>query len=234
MTHLCSTPQTGLVEFPFLSGADEELRRGVLLASRLRRFRRNEVLFHAGDPANAMHLLMSGHVSVATTTPMGDTAILAVLGPGATFGEMALLSDRHERSATVTALDPVETRALVRDEFARLRRTYPQVDRFLVDLLSGYVRRLDSRLLEALYLPVEKRVLRRLVELADIYGGREPGTLVPLTQEVVAEMSGTTRPTANQILRSAEAAGLIGIERGRLRIKDPAGLARRAGLPVRP
>jgi CRP-like cAMP-binding protein len=221
------------VEFPFLSGVDEELRREVMRASRLRRFRRNEVLFHAGDPANGMHLLVTGHVSVAAMTPMGEIAILAVLGPGATVGEMALLPDRHERSATVTALDPVETRVLARDDFARLRRTHPQVDRFLVELMSGYVRRLDSRVLEALYLPVEKRVLRRLVELADIYGGGRPGTLIPLTQEVIAEMSGTTRPTANQILRAAEAAGLVDVDRSRVRVTDPAGLCRRAGLPVR-
>jgi CRP/FNR family transcriptional regulator, cyclic AMP receptor protein len=222
------------VEFLFLAGADEDVRRGVLRATRSRRFRRNEVLFHAGDPANAMHQLISGHVSIAATTPMGDIAILAVLGPGATFGEMSLLADGLERSATATALDPVETRVLVRDDFVRLRRTYPQVDRFLVDLLSGYVRRQDTRLLEALYLPVEKRVLRRVLELADIYGGRASGQPIPVTQEIVAEMSGTTRPTANQILRSAETAGLIGIERGRLRIKDPARLAQRAGLPVTP
>jgi hypothetical protein len=47
-------------------------------------------------------------------------------------------------------------------------------------------------------------------------------------------MSGTTRPTANHILRSAEAAGLIVVERGRLRVTDADGLARRAGLPLRP
>jgi CRP/FNR family cyclic AMP-dependent transcriptional regulator len=230
----CLGGQTGAVEFPFLAGTDEDLRRGVLRATRSRRFRRNEVLFHAGDPANGLHLLVSGHISIATTTPMGDIAILAVLGPGATFGEMSLLTDGLERSATATALDPVETRVLVRDDFARLRRTYPQVDRFLVDLLAGYVRRQDSRLLEALYLPVEKRVLRRLLELADIYGGRASGAPIPLTQEIVAEMSGTTRPTANHILRSAEAAGLIVVERGRLRVTDADGLARRAGLPLRP
>jgi CRP/FNR family cyclic AMP-dependent transcriptional regulator len=230
LSRRCLSRDTGTVEFPFLAGADEDLRRGVLRVTRSRRFRRNEVLFHAGDPANGLHLLVSGHVSIAARTPMGDVAILAVLGPGATFGELSLLAAGLERSATAAALDPVETRVLARDDFTRLRRTYPQVDRFLVELLSGYVRRQDTRLLEALYLPVEKRLLRRLLELADVYGGGP----IPVTQEIVAEMSGTTRPTANQILRSAEAAGLIVVDRGRLRVVDAEGLARRAGLPLRP
>jgi CRP-like cAMP-binding protein len=52
--------------------------------------------------------------------------------------------------------------------------------------------------------------------------------VVPLTQDVVASMAGTTRPTANQVLRAAEQAGLVTISRGRIRVDDPAGLARRA------
>ena len=61
-----------------------------------------------------------------------------------------------------------------------------------------------------------------------------PGTVIPLTQEVLAEMSGSTRPTTNHVLRSAEEAGLIRVQRGRVRVDDPAGLARRAGMRLTP
>jgi CRP-like cAMP-binding protein len=217
------------VEFPFLAGLDPETRRQLLRGARRCRFRQNEVLFHAGDAANSMHLLASGHLSVHVTTPMGDTVIFTVLGPGSTVGELALLSEHGERSATVTALDRVETMALMKDDFARLRQRHPEVDRFLVELLASYIRRQDTRLLEALYLPVEKRVLRQLVRLSHMYGDGSRGTVVPLTQETIAELCGSTRPTTNQVLRNAEAAGLIAIERGRIRVDDPVGLSRRAG-----
>jgi CRP/FNR family cyclic AMP-dependent transcriptional regulator len=213
---------------PVLAALDDETRRRLRDASQRRRFRRGEVVFHAGDAANSMHLVVSGHVSVQVTTLGGDTAILTVLGPGATFGEMALLAEEADRSATVTALDQVETLVVPRSQFLRLRATHPAMDRFLVTLLAGYIRRQDARLIEALYVPVDKRVLRRLLAMSRMYGDGAPGTVVPLTQDVLAGMAGTTRPTANQVLRSAENDGLIRIGRGEVRVEDPRALARRA------
>jgi CRP-like cAMP-binding protein len=92
---------------------------------------------------------------------------------------------------------------------------------------------LNDRLLEALYVPVDKRVRRRLAELVELYaeGGGEP-TTVPLTQETIAELAGATRPTVNQVLREEERRGTIELARGKIRVLDLAGLARRAG-PLR-
>lgn len=193
-----------------------------------RRFRRGEVVFHAGDPANCLHVLRAGHCSVQIPTRGGDLAILTVLGAGATFGELALLRQEPVRSATVTALDAVETTMVTKDDFQRLRASTPALDRFLVDQLARYVRRQDARIIEALYVSVDKRVLRRLIAMSRLWGDGSAGTVVPLTQDVFASMAGTTRPTANQALRAAERDGLIAMERGRVRIVDPAGLARRA------
>lgn len=186
------------------------------------------MVFHAGDAANSLHVLVTGHVSIQVTTSAGDTAILTVLGPGSSFGEMALLSEEAERTATATALDPVETLVVTRTEFLRLRATHPAMDRFLVDLLAGYIRRQDARLVEALYVPVDKRVLRRVLAMSRLYGDGSPGTVVPLTQDIIASMAGTTRPTANQALRSAEEKGLISIGRAQICVLNPRELARSA------
>jgi CRP-like cAMP-binding protein len=213
---------------PILDALDEESRRKLRDVAQRRRFRHGEVVFHAGDAANSLHLLVCGHVSVSVTTSTGESAIFTVLGSGATFGEMALLAEEAERSATVTALDPVETLVLSRSQFLRLRATHPAMDRFLVDLLAQYIRRQDARLMEALYVPVDRRVLRRVLAMSRLYGDGSVGTVVPLTQDVIASMAGTTRPTANQILRSAEEKGLISIGRAQIRVVDPRGLARQA------
>ncbi|HEX8509113.1 MAG TPA: Crp/Fnr family transcriptional regulator [Propionibacteriaceae bacterium] len=216
------------MEPPILDALDDETRRHLRSAAQRRRFGRGEVIFHAGDAANSMHLLVSGHVSVQVTTSAGDTAILTVLGPNSTFGEMALLAEEAERSATVAALDPVETLVLGRAQFLRLRASSPAMDRFLVDLLTGYIRRQDARLVEALYVPVDKRVLRRVLAMSRLYGDGSAGTVIPLTQDIIAGMAGTTRPTTNQALRSAEAKGLISIGRAQVSVLDPRGLARQA------
>jgi CRP/FNR family cyclic AMP-dependent transcriptional regulator len=201
---------TGGVHVLGLEALEEGARRRLVEEGRRRRYRRGDVIFHAGDPATSMHVLLAGHVSVGVTAPMGDSAIFTVLGPGALFGELPLLTDSAERSATTRALDPVETLSLRADHVAVVRRADPAMDRFLISLLADRLQRQDARLMEALYVPVEKRVLRRLIALSRLYGGGAPGTVVPLTQEVLADLAGRTRPTANQ--------GVLTLDRGHLRI----------------
>ena len=94
---------------------------------------------------------------------------IAIRGRGDSFGEMVLVGDDARRSATVTALEASETFAVYREQFDQLRQRHREIDQAIHRFLVGEVRMLNERLLEALYLPVEKRVLRRLSELADQY-----------------------------------------------------------------
>jgi CRP/FNR family transcriptional regulator, cyclic AMP receptor protein len=194
--------------------------------SRRRRFDRNEVVFHRDDPADSLHLIEKGRVAVRVSTPLGDTVTIAVRGPGWSFGEMALVG-ASRRTATVAALDHTETLAVYKDDFEQLRREHPSLDRLLFAFLVGEVRLLEERLLEALYLPVERRVLRRLDELTAKADDQQP-LEVPLTQEELAELAGTTRSTVNRILRDEAKRGTIKLERGRTIVLDREQIARRA------
>ena len=89
--------------------------------------------------------------------------------------------------------------------------------------LAAEVRRQNALLLEALYLPAEGRVLRRLAELAALYSDGE----IPLTQEELAEMAGTSRATVNAVLRSEQGRGTVELRRGRVRVRDATELGRR-------
>jgi CRP-like cAMP-binding protein len=129
----------------------------------------------------------------------------------------------------VTALEDAETFAVYRAEFEQLRREQPQTNELLFRFLTNEVRVLNERLLEALYLPVDKRVRRRLVELAESYGsGNEGSATVPLTQEVIAELTGAARPTVNQVLREEEKRGTIELRRGKTVVLDLQALTRRS------
>ena len=101
------------------------------------------------------------------------------------------------------------------------------MERFIVDLLAQQVVRLNEQLLEALYVPVDKRILRRLLALRDICGV-EDGVALPFTQEDLASMAGTTRPTANRVLTRLRDDGLIELGRGRITVVDRAALEHRA------
>jgi CRP-like cAMP-binding protein len=216
------------MHWKLLTSLTEDEQRRVISQTRRRRFRRGEVVFHEGDPGDSLHLVAKGHVGVRRSTPLGDIATLVVLGPGDYFGELIFVSPESGRNATVVALDAVETLSLHRDQLQTLRSQYPGIDRFLLDAMAKEIRRLSSLLSDALYVPVDKRVFRRLLEVANTYGNDGPARVVPLTQEDLASLAGTTRPSANKALRLAEEAGLITMSRGEIRLLDPDGLARRA------
>ena len=205
---------------------DAEVRR-VLSIARRRTFARGEVVFHEHDPADSLHLIARGRVAVRITTPLGDTALLALRGPGEAFGELALVSGPEAlRSATVEALEPVETHAVYRREFDALRREHPQVGEVLVALLADAVRRTNGLLLDAYYAPADTRVLRRLAELA----AAAPAGDVRLTQEDLACLAGTSRATVNRVLRAAQRRGTVELARSRVRVADPAALLRRGSV----
>src|SRR5262249_20408945 len=141
----------------------------LLQVARRRSFRRGEVVFHRDDPADSLHLIVKGRFAVRVMTPLGEQATIAVRGPGESFGEMALVGPAARRSATVEALQEAETFCVYEREFARLRQEHPGVNELLIGFLAAEVRMLNERLLEALYVPVERRVLRRLNELSRLY-----------------------------------------------------------------
>lgn len=205
-----------------LDGLD---RRDLVTAARRRRFSRNEVLFHDGDPGDSLHLVTKGYIAIRSTTRLGDVVTLAVLGPGQTFGELALLTPEAERSASAVALEAAETLSWRRAQVDELRRSAPDVDRFLIEVLAEQVQRLSGLLVEALHSPVEARVLRRLAALVELYDPDADEVTVPVTQEDLASLAGTTRPTANRVLKEAETNGLIRLARGRITAVDREALA---------
>ena len=124
------------------------------------------------------------------------------------------------RSATVAALEAAETWAVYMTDFHRLRARHPALNEILMQLLAARVRVMNERLVEALYLDADARIRSRLRDLAKIYahaGGSE--TLIPLTQEQLAELAGTSRATVNRVLREDVSRGLVLLGRGRITVR---------------
>ena len=143
----------------------------MLSAARRRRFTRREVLFHEGDPGDTLHLIDKGRVAIRITTPLGDAATVGVLGRGEVVGEMAILEEGGRRGATVMALEATETLSIDRSAFIELRRRYPGVDLFIFDVLMANVRRVNVQLMEALFVPVDRRAtVNRVLRQAEEAG----------------------------------------------------------------
>jgi CRP-like cAMP-binding protein len=217
------------VEWQLLADVPDEALHALLTIARRRTFTRGEIVFHRGDPADSLNLVRKGRFSVLITTPLGDTAMLSVRGPGDAFGELALLGREPVRSATVSALEPAETHSVYRDDFERLRHEHPIVNDVLIGILTDRLRRLSDQLVEAYYVPADRRVLRRVCELTELYRAGDGEVVVPLTQEEIAELAGTSRATVNRVLREAERLGSVELRRGRTAVLDLHELLRRAG-----
>jgi CRP/FNR family transcriptional regulator, cyclic AMP receptor protein len=205
-----------------LDGVPEEEVQHLLSVARRRTFGRNEVVFHQGDPADSMHMIRRGRFGVRIRTRVGDVATIAILGAVDAFGELALIGEEHDRSASVVSLEPSETVSIARDALERLRHEQPQVNDLLVKLLAARIRRTNELLAEALYVPADKRVVHRLRELAELYSRDGGDSVIPLTQEEIASLAGTSRATVNRVLRAAERAGALELTRGKTTVVDPA------------
>lgn len=206
-----------------------EAERAELLATAARHsYRRGEFLVHAGDRADSLHLVVDGRVAVEVATDAGDRATLTILSPGEYFGELSLvgLGTEHRRTASVVALEPTRTLCVDAATFERLRTRRPAFDRLLVTALAARVEQLSERLLEVLYVGLDRRLHRCLVALADIY----PELSIPLTQDQVAGLVGGTRPSVNQALQKLSGQGIVELQRGRIVIRDLPALARKAGV----
>lgn len=189
-----------------------------------------EVVYQEGDAADSLYMVLFGRLAVTVTSPDGRELTFAIVGEDEVFGELALLTRDGHRGATVRALEPTETLAIHRRDFEHLRQRHRAFSELLIDILAQRVLKLSAQIEEALYLPVQTRILRRLVELARSYGqGRVPA-VIPLTQEDIAGLAGTARATVNRILRAERSRGTVSLEKRRITVLDLDSLVRRARM----
>ncbi|GAC1599528.1 MAG: Crp/Fnr family transcriptional regulator [Acidimicrobiales bacterium] len=215
---------TELPLWPLIRGLTERTRDELLGMGRRRRYRRGEVIFHEGDVADTVHLIEAGHVASCAFTESGDTVTYRVLGPGEVFGLLSLESGTVRRYGTTLALDEAVTHVI---DAGRMRERClgdPAMGQILIDLLSGQIRSFAASLVEALFVPVDTRVLRRLAALSHLYGYGQAGTRIPLTQEAIAGLAGTSRATVSRVLKGLEDAKIVARGRSAVIVLDPEAL----------
>ena len=203
-----------------------------LACLRLRRFKRDETVFHQGDPGDALYIVASGRVKVVLPSPdAGEGAILATLARGQFFGELAML-DGQPHSADVVAIEPTETLVLGRVDFERLFESEPSIRRSLVLALARELRRLTDHVEALHFLDLPQRLAQRIAEIALASPDARPGTEVrldwPYTQAELAGMVGGSRESVNRLLADFVGRGLIRFERDILVVPDAGRLTQEA------
>jgi CRP/FNR family transcriptional regulator, cyclic AMP receptor protein len=217
------------VEWSILAGLKPDELEAVLARGRPRRFARREVVWHEGDRADTVHFIRSGRIAIQAITVLGEVATVAVLRPGDAAGLIAVHATGPYHATGAVALEPTQTHAVRVDELADIRRRMPSVDDALVRFLADRCLDLTFQLVDALYVPADTRVLRRLAALLALYDRGDPEVVIPLTQEDLAGLAGVTRPTVNRVLKKEESRGTLRLSRGTITIIDRALLTSRAG-----
>lgn len=218
-----------LRQVELFGGLDEQVLVRIASVARPHEFDRGELLFVEGDVGDALLVLVSGSVTVFRTSSDGERAALTIVESPDVLGEIALL-DGAPRSASVEATEPSLVLSLSRAEFFALLRHQPAVLEPLMRQLGSMIRRLTEQAADHVFLDLAGRVAKTLLRLAS------PGSppVVAITQSRLAELSGGTRQSVNQVLGGFAQRGLVHLEGRRMLLTDVPGLRRRAHLPPEP
>jgi CRP/FNR family cyclic AMP-dependent transcriptional regulator len=175
------------------------------------------VIYSQASIADAVYYLKSGRVKIVVASKQGREAVIAILGPGAFFGEGCLIGQDF-RLATAVAMAESEVTRVDKTEMLRVLRAEPAFgDIFMTHLLVRNSR-IEEDLVDQLFNSSEKRLARALLLLANF--GKENGheaIITPVSQETLAEIVGTTRPRVSHFMNKFRKLGFISYN-GHLRV----------------
>ncbi len=208
--------RAGLRSLPVFSKlGEEDLARLEPLVG-LRDYRRGEALWHAGDPAEALTVILTGRVKVVRHGAGGDV-ILELFEPGEHVGSVAVYAGMPYPASAI-ALEPTALLVLPRRDYFDLLERHPTFARGIIRELTRLNLALTRKLAEMRGLRVETRIARLFLTLADRVGRPAPeGTEIPLSlsRQEVAEMVGTTVESAIRVLSRWGRDGLLLTGEGR-------------------
>jgi len=179
------------------------------VARRVVQYRKSDKVYTQGDDAASVMYIQSGGIKITVVNEAGKEAVVAMLEPGDFFGE-GCLAGQQIRMGTATAVMPTAILVIEKKEMARVLHTeHAFSDRFMAYVLSRNIR-VEEDLIDQLFNSSEKRLARTLLLLARF--GKEPhpeGTLPKVSQEMLAEMIGTTRSRVNFFMNRFKKMGFI-------------------------
>ena len=189
------------------------------LGRTIRKFRGKETIFAQGDTAKNVMYIQEGGVKLTVVNETGREVVVAVLRPGDFVGE-GCLAGQPKYMATATTIAPTNVLVIEKDEMIRvLHKEHAFSDRFIAYILMRNIQ-VEENLIDQLFNSSEKRLARTLLLLAR-YGaqGRRQKVLPRLSQEMLAEMIGTTRSRVNFFMNKFRTLGFIEYN-GEIRVND--------------
>lgn len=181
--------------------------------------RRGKIFYQPEDTSEVLFILKKGHVQLYRISPEGKKLVVATIGPGTIFGEMAIIG-QGLHNTFAEAIEDCLLCVMSRHDVERLILSKPAVALHFMELMADRLRRAEIRLEEMAFKSIPARLAILLLHLRQEQGDRISG----YSHQDLAEAIGTYRETTTQTLNEFKARTLIEIGRKRIDILDPAGL----------
>ncbi len=189
-------------KFALFAELDDRELSSIAAVAKTRRYAKDDVIFHADESGDVFCLIREGQVKVTMISPEGKEIILSMLGPGAFFGEMALIDD-EPRSATVVATEPLEVVTIWRSDFLQILQENFSITRKILAELSRRLRKMSNRIESLATMDVYGRLARFFLDLAGESGKPLENGYVAVTRpthQSIANMIGTSRETVSRLI----------------------------------
>lgn len=194
----------------------EEIDRATTLTT----CRRGKIFYMPEDTSEVLFLLKQGRVQLYRISPDGKKLVIATIGPGSIFGEMALIGQGMHNTFAEATEDCVLL-VMSREDVEHLLVTKPKVALRIFEALGTRLKDTEARVEEIAFKGIPARLASLLLQLAE---DRSSNTISGLTHQDLGERIGTYRETTTQTLNMFKSEGLIDIGRKRITILDPEGL----------
>ena len=173
------------------------------------RYRKNQLIFSQGDPADAVFHVQKGKLKVTVVSDRGKEAVAAILGPDEFFGE-ACMAGQLQRLATVSAMTEAVVERIEKSAMIRMVQDQPAFSQMFMTHILNRTIRVEADLIDQLFNSSERRLARLLLLLAN-YGneGKPEPILAQISQETLAEMIGTTRSRVSFFMNRFRKLGFI-------------------------
>jgi CRP/FNR family transcriptional regulator, cyclic AMP receptor protein len=197
-------------------------------ASRLRSFRRGQVIFTRGDPSDTVIVVVSGRVKVTIRSAGGGVLTLAVIRAGGLFGELGVADD-GPRSGDAETLEDCQLLLIPRETIQQICARIPSAAQALARLIALTLRRLTEAAADLVFLDLPRRVAKILLSQPR---GEDGVIASKMSQEEFAQLVGGTRQSVNVALRGFERRGWIQMHERAITVKQSAALRQFADTEV--
>jgi CRP-like cAMP-binding protein len=208
---------------PLFDGIAPAERAALLSEARSQRYAKNASVFEQGADAHSFFLLLHGRVRAFKISPAGEQIVIRFVAPGEMFGVANAIGAKEYPAHAVAVVDSVAL-AWPTPAWPGMLARHPSLGVSMMQMLGARLQESQTRLAEISTQEVERRIANMLLRLATQGGRKTPegiGFDFPISQQDIAEMTGTTFYTVSRVLKAWEADGVVATGRQKILIRDP-------------